>query len=272
MQNFLQQTEELLRLKNYSPKTIQSYVGCIRQYVATKPDSPEKVDLEHIKHFLLGKMRAGASSRTTNIYLHAIQFFYRQVLGTSCSIVIPYAKTPQSLPVVLSRTEIQTLLSTIKNPKHYVLVALTYGAGLRVSEVIALRVQDIDLNEKTLHIKQAKGQKDRITVIPQVLIRNLQLLIGAKTKNDIVFASERGGLLTTRTAQKVFQNALQAAGITKKATFHSLRHSFATHLLENGTDVRYVQELLGHQSIRTTQRYTQVTNPNLKCIQSPLSF
>jgi site-specific recombinase XerD len=149
-------------------------------------------------------------------------------------------------------------------------LSLAYGSGLRVSEVVALKVQDLDFEELTVLLKQAKGQKDRISVMPQGLIDDLKNLVAGKEKGDFVFASERGGKLTTRTAQKVFENALWLSGIKKDATFHSLRHSFATHLLENGTDVRYVQELLGHQNIRTTQRYTQVTNPKLKNIKSPL--
>ena len=139
-----------------------------------------------------------------------------------------------------------------------------------MSEDIALKVQDLDFAELTIHIKQAKGQKDRISVIPERLVDDLINLVAGKIKNDFVFASERGGKLTTRTAQKVFENALQLSDIKKEATFHSLRHSFATHLLENGVDVRYVQELLGHQNIRTTQIYTQVTNPKLKNIKNPL--
>ena len=185
-------------------------------------------------------------------------------------IEIRSAKRPKRLPIVLSRVEIKKIIESSKNSKHRLLLSLAYGAGLRVSEAISLKVQDLDFYELTIHIKQAKGQKDRISIIPEGIISELRNLIAGKINNDFVFASERGGKLTTRTAQKIFENALHISKITKNATFHSLRHSFATHLLENGTDVRYVQELLGHQNIRTTQRYTQVTNPQLKNIKSPL--
>ena len=151
------------------------------------------------------------------------------------------------------------------------MITLAYGAGLRISEVMDLRVRDMLLDELTLHIKEAKGKKDCITLIPEKLKEDLRSLIAGKEGGDYVFASERGGKLSERTAQKVFERALHAAHITKPATFHSLRHSFATHLLENGVDIRYVQELLGHANIRTTQLYTQVTNPSLKNIKSPLS-
>jgi integrase/recombinase XerD len=162
------------------------------------------------------------------------------------------------------------MLAVLKNVKHRLMIALTYGAGLRVGEVVALRVRDLDFDEGTVVIRQGKGQRDRISLLPQMLAAELRQLISGRDKREFVFRSQGGGRLTTRTAQKVFSQALKAAVIRKSASFHSLRHSFATHLLENGTDLRYVQALLGHQNIRTTQRYTQVTNPRLKQITSPL--
>ncbi len=131
-------------------------------------------------------------------------------------------------------------------------------------------MKEVNLEELTIHLKNAKGKKDRITIFPEKIKNDLQNLIAGKNLNDYLFESERGGKLTERTAQKVFENALRRASIKKDATFHSLRHRFATHLLENGVDVRYVQELLGHRNIRTIQVYTQVTNPKIKNIKSPL--
>jgi len=150
------------------------------------------------------------------------------------------------------------------------LVALSYGAGLRVSEVVNLRVRDIHVDDLSIHLKDAEGNKDRITVFPEKLKADLHELTALQHGNEFVFESERGGKLNERTAQLIFEKALEKSKIEKNATFHSLRHSFATHLLENGVDVRYVQELLGHANIRTTQLYTKVTNPNLKKIKSPL--
>jgi site-specific recombinase XerD len=126
------------------------------------------------------------------------------------------------------------------------MVALSYGAGLRVGEVISLKIRDINLDDLTIHLKNAKGKKDRITVFPEKLRSDLQKFTALKHGNEFVFESERGGKLTERAAQAIFEKALKKAGVAKSATFHSLRHSFATHLLENGVDVRYVQELLGH--------------------------
>ncbi|MBM4401897.1 MAG: tyrosine-type recombinase/integrase [Candidatus Cloacimonetes bacterium] len=270
MQVELQRTERELKIKNYSSKTIKSYLYGLREYFSYKGDNFTKLDQDNIRNFLLHCEKKQISPQSRNLFLNATKFYYRNVLRNPQKIEIQSAKKPKSLPVVLSRNEIEKILQSLTNIKHRLLLSLAYGAGLRVSEVIALKVQDLDFEELTIHIKQAKGAKDRITIFPEKLKMDLQNLIAGKNKDDFVFASERGGKLTTRTAQKVFENALQASGVKKDATFHSLRHSFATHLLENGVDVRYVQELLGHQNIRTTQIYTQVTNPKLKNIKSPL--
>lgn len=270
MQIELHKTERELRVINYSQKTIKSYLYGLREYFSFKGSDFAKLDQEDIRNFLLHCEKRHISPQSRNLFLNAIKFYYRNVVKNPQKIEIQSAKRPKSLPTVLSRSEITKILESLKNAKHKLLLSLAYGAGLRVSEVVVLKVQDLDFEELTVHIKQAKGQKDRISVIPTSLIDGLKNLIAGKDKNDLVFASERGGKLTTRTAQKVFENALRDSGIKKDATFHSLRHSFATHLLENGTDVRFVQELLGHQNIRTTQIYTHVTNPKLKNIISPL--
>ncbi|MCF7917870.1 tyrosine-type recombinase/integrase [Candidatus Gracilibacteria bacterium] len=270
MQTELQKTERELKIRNYSSKTIKSYLYGLREYFSFKSCDYTKLDQENMRDFLLNCERRKISPQSRNLFLNAIKFYYQNVIKNSQKIEIQSAKKPKSLPVVLSRSEIEKILQIPPNTKHKLLLSLAYGAGLRVSEVIALKVQDMDLEEMTLHIKQAKGQKDRISVLPEKLVDNLKNLIVGKSGNDLLFESERGGKLTTRTAQKIFEKALHLSGIQKKATFHSLRHSFATHLLENGVDIRYVQELLGHQNIRTTQQYTHVTNPKLKNIKSPL--
>lgn len=270
MQIQIEQTERELKIRNYSPKTIKSYLYGLKEYFNFKKQDFENPNVDNIKNFLLFCENNAVSAQTRNLFLNAIKFFYRNVVKTNEKIEIRGAKKNKSLPVVLSRSEIEKLLEVTGNTKHRLLLSLAYGAGLRVGEVINLKVSDIDFSELTVHIKLAKGKKDRITVLPERLVSSIQNLIVVKDKNDFVFSSERGGNLTTRTAQKVFENSLKKAGINKEATFHSLRHSFATHLLENGVDIRYVQELLGHQNIRTTQLYTQVTNPKLKNIKSPL--
>jgi len=270
MDVYLKKTQDELRLRNYSPKTIKSYLSCIVDFLKAKKDNFEVFDHDFIRQFLLAKKDKGMSSQTINQSLQAINFFYRDVLKKYIKIDLKFAKTPSKLPIVLSRDEIEQIINVIENQKHKLLVSLSYASGLRVSEAVNLKIKDLNLEELTIHIKNAKGAKDRLTIFPEKLKTEIYKLVASKNFDDYVFISERGGKLTERTAQKIFENALKKTKIQKEATFHSLRHSFATHLLENGVDIRYIQELLGHQNIKTTQLYTKVTNPNLKNIKSPL--
>jgi len=270
MQEILGKVRQELVLRNYSPRTIQSYLYCLRAYFEYKRVDYAVLDEPNLRQFLLEMHARGRAAQSVNLSINAIKFYYREIVGVRAAMDFKFAKRPSRLPVVLSRAEIMRLIDSVTNAKHRLLIALAYGSGLRVSEVVSLRVGDVDFGERTIHLKGAKGRKDRMTVLPDKLIDGLRQMTAGKGMDGEVFSSERGGALSSRTAQKIFERALIRAGIPKAATFHSLRHSFATHLLENGTDVRYVQELLGHGNIRTTQIYTHVTNPILKNIQSPL--
>ena len=269
MKNIILQTENSLKLRNYSVKTRKSYLLYIKQYLDFVKKKKFKNKQEAVEKFLLEKVERKKSSQTVNLALNAVKFFYKEVLKNNEKIDLKFAKRSKKLPVVLSKAEIEKILKNIPNQKYKLAVALAYAGGLRISEIQNLKVRDVDLGELVIHIKNAKGKKDRITVFPDKLKIDFQNLMAGRNGNDFVFNSNRGGKLTTRSFQAVFKKALKKAGIKKDATFHSLRHSFATHLLENGTDVRYVQELLGHANIRTTQIYTQVINPKLKNIKSP---
>lgn len=270
MQEFLDKTRIELRLRNYSPRTIDSYLGCLRDYFIFLRVDFEVLSIDKIRQFLLSKQDKHFSPQTINLYLHAIKFFYHDVLKNNQKVDLKFAKRNNQLPEVLSKEEIKNILSQVTNKKHLLLLSLAYGAGLRVSEVVDLKIKDVLLDELILKVRQGKGKKDRITVIPENIKNDLYFLTGERNGEDYLFESNRGGKLTVRTAQAIFEEALKKSGIKKPASFHSLRHSFATHLLENGVDVRYVQELLGHANIRTTQIYTHVTNPSIKNIKSPL--
>lgn len=270
MEEFLKQTKNLLKLRNYSSKTIKSYLLYIKQYLIFSKNNKIKNRKEAIEKFLLQKVDSKQSPQTINLALNSIKFFYKEILKDSEKIDLKFAKRNKKLPVVLNRNEINRILENIANKKHRLSLALAYSGGLRISEIQNLKVKDIDLKENIIHIKNAKGKKDRITIFSKKLKNDIKNIITEKSAEDIVFDSNRGGKLTTRSFQEIFKKSLKKSKIKKEATFHSLRHSFATHLLENGTDVRYVQELLGHANIRTTQIYTKVTNPKLKNIKSPL--
>lgn len=258
-----------LALRNYSPKTIRNYLACLQEYFSKTP-TYHRYNPDDVQRFLLEKQVKGYAPQTIGLYLNAIKFFYGQVLKIAQKIDFRFPKRSQKLPIVLSREEITRIMHALRNKKHRLIVALAYGAGLRVSEVVSLKVRDVDLEQGMIHLKMAKGKKDRLTILPAKLKTDLWRATMEKYPNDFVFESERGGRLTERTAQIVFKRAMRRASILKPATFHSLRHSFATHLLEDGTDIRYVQKLLGHQNIRTTQLYTQVTVHALQKIKSPI--
>ncbi|HLG25888.1 MAG TPA: site-specific tyrosine recombinase/integron integrase [Candidatus Gracilibacteria bacterium] len=272
MEAFLKKLENELRLRGLSPRTIKTYTSCVGFYLRYLGAGSDlmNMDVEKIKEFLLHRQDSGAAPQTVNLYLNAIKFFYRHVVKAQASIDIRFAKRSLRLPVVLSHREVLLLIDSYRNRKHRLLIGLTYGAGLRVSEVVKLRVRDIDFERRLMTVRGGKGNKDRQSLLPMKLENQLRIICAARDPGDYLFESERGGRLSTRTAQKVFDAGLKRAGITRQATFHSLRHSFATHLLENGTDIRFVQVLLGHANIKTTQRYTQVTSHSLQRIVSPL--
>ena len=259
-----------MKLRNYSQKTIDAYIRVIQDLYNHFHTRPRDLSIEEIKDYLYIKQQQNLSSQTISLYANAINFLFVEIYQQKNFQKVRHPKRSKKLPVVLSRADIEKLLKQTKNIKHRVMLAIAYAAGLRVSEVVRLRIRDIDTTEMTITVRQGKGKKDRLTVLSANLIPDLRFLLDGRKTEDFVFVSERGGRLTETSAQKVFYSSLKKADIKKQASFHSLRHSFATHLLENGTDVRYVQELLGHANIRTTQVYTQVTNPILKNIKSPL--
>jgi len=264
MQTILKKTEEELKLRNYSKKTIKSYLYYIKEYLSFVKKSKFISKDDAVRAFLLEKQKKNLSPQTINVSLNSIKFLYREIFKNAGKIDLKFAKRSKKLPIVLTKKEIGTVFKKINNAKHKIIISLAYGAGLRISEVISLRVKDFSLEELNIHIKNAKGKKDRITVFPEKLKVDIQNLMAGKNKNDLLFESNRFGKLSTRSVQKIFEDAFKKTGIKKDATFHSLRHSFATHLLENGVDIRYIQEFLGHNNIRTTQIYTKVTNYSIK--------
>jgi integrase/recombinase XerD len=270
MDIYLQRLEEDLRLRGMSPKTIKAYKSCVGHYLRFLGGGFEVLDQEKIRAFLLQRQDLGAAPGTVNLYLNAIKYFYWNVVKGTVKIDLKFAKRRHRLPVPLTHEEVMRIIVSIKNLKHKTMLSLAYGAGLRVSEVVALRVRDLDFGSRFVYVRQGKGMRDRVTLMPDKLVNSLKIFCNARDPLGYVFESSRGGKLTTRTAQVVFDDAVKRVGIIKQVTFHSLRHSFATHLLENGTDIRYVQELLGHTNIRTTQIYTHVTRGAIGRIRSPL--
>lgn len=270
MPNLLDIVTKEMKIRNYSRRTIEAY-SRVYSDIYKQLNRPLRNLLEdELKEYLYQKTVRGLSSQSVALAANALNFLYTQLYKRADFKKLRHPKKTQTLPTVLTKSEVECILQQTNNRKHSAMLGIAYAAGLRVSEVVNLRVIDIDIKELTIVVRQGKGKKDRLTVLSPRLILDMQEFMRGKKGDDYVFESERGGKLTTTTAQMVFHQCLKKSGIAKSATFHSLRHSFATHLLENGVDVRYVQELLGHQNIRTTQIYTHVTNPAIKNIKSPL--
>jgi len=261
-----------LRSRKYSLKTQKAYVYYVRLLCRTLQKSPEEINHDDVTEFLaiIEKDRKYSTS-SINLAISAVKFFFRYIMKDNS---IKEQKRPsqnKNLPMVLSTNEIIKVLSMIKNLKHRLLLTLVYSSGLRVSEVVALKKEHIDLSRRVIYIKLGKGRKDRYTMLSEKAALLIQEYYVLYNIDKWVFQGQSGvGHLTIRSAQRIFDKAVCVAGITKKISIHGLRHTFATHLLENGTDIRYIQELLGHTNVRTTERYTYVAKRNILKIKSPL--
>ena len=258
-----------LRIRNYSQSTIDSYVHYNEELLRFCQKDPREVTTEDIKNYLdyLGQK---VSSSTVSVAYNALHFYYGEIWKRNFFLNIHQPKKNKYLPVVLSKEEVNKMIEVTTNPKHNCIISLLYGTGVRVSELTHIKMLDLDLDRKMLRVFQGKGKKDRIVMLPEKLLLILKKQTELKRKDDFLFTNGRGGRLTEATIQKIVAHAAERAGIRKNVSPHTLRHSFATHLLENGTDIRYIQELLGHAKLQTTQIYTHVANSNLKNIKSPL--
>ncbi len=248
---YLQKLTEELKLRKYSPRTITVYLHLIQNFLNSNLTPRE---------FLL-KSVDKSHSTLRSVYF-ALRFFYLNVLKQDFIEELPLGKKSGHLPQVLNREEINSLFDVTLNLKHRFLLMTLYYTGIRLNEVVNLRWEDFDFERKTIHLKVAKGTKDRVLFLHQNienLIQNFNL-----KKEGWVFQSNLGTKYNLRSVQMVVRHAAQRAGIKKKVTPHTLRHSFATHLLEAGADIRSIQTLLGHKNLQTTQIYTHVANKNIK--------
>lgn len=260
-----------MRLRGLSPKTQKTYLCFVCAFLKFCDNkSPKEVSGTDIRSFLDWLVNNGRSASTINTAYSALFFYFNKILRRNFFFNIPRIKKSKYLPVVLSKEEVRKMISTTFNPKHNCIISLLYGTGLRVSELTHIKMCDLDLDRKMLRVFQGKGKKDRLVILPVKLLSILQKQSQIKKADDYLFTNGRGNRLTEATIQKIVAQAAQRAGIKKTVSPHTLRHSFATHLLEAGTDIRYIQELLGHAKLQTTQIYTKVANNVLSQIKSPL--
>lgn len=270
---YLNIMKDTLKLKGYSRKTIKSYtshVGLFLKYCEKSAALVETADINKYLLFLLEEQRASHSY--VNQAVNGIKFFYNNVFKKNeLAVNLIRPKNENKLPEVLSQKDVLKVLENVSNIKHKALLFLIYSAGLRVGEVVRLKITDIDSNRMLIHIVQGKGRKDRYTLLSQAALQVIEEYKNKCRPEKWLFPGEDSdNHLTERSVQKVFEKTKDKAGIQKKVSVHTLRHSFATHLLEGGVDLRYIQELLGHQSSKTTEIYTHVTEKSIKNIQSPL--
>jgi site-specific recombinase XerD len=266
--------QALLQLKGYSPNTLRTYATefhCLLRLLGFL--QVNDLTKQHIQSYLLWLIRKkGYSELQVHTAVNAIKFYYEQVERRERAFYdLPRPKKKDRLPSILAESEIVTLLQQTGNLKHKVLLMTAYSAGLRVSELVGLRIKDIDSSRMLIHVRQGKGKKDRMVPLSQKLLEALRTYHKTYKPKDFLFEGEEPGTpYSTRSAQEVLKVAKQKARIGKRGSIHSLRHAYATHLLEGGTDIRFIQELLGHQSLKTTLIYTHVGVKNIGNIQSPL--
>lgn len=275
MGKFYEKMKDDLELKGLSERTQKLYLGEMRRFVKHFYKSPDNLGEEEIKEYLLYLLREKkCSTSSVNLAYSAIKFFYTETLGQKWDLKkICRTKQPKKLPVVMDIEEINALLNVTKNIKHRTIFTVIYSAGLRVSEASKLHVNDIDSKRMQIRIRSAKGAKDRYTILSNAALALLQKYWKTYQPKDWLFPGQKPGRqITTRTIQSVFETNKEKAKITKPVTVHSLRHSFATHLLENGTDLHHVQLLLGHKSSSTTTIYLHVKRKDLINIISPLDI
>jgi len=259
--------------QNYSANSIRNYVKSFNLFQRINfYQNPDTLTEMQVVGHLAGMTEKGLSASSLSMLVNALLYYFRTVLKRdSFEIKLPRPRKEHHLPTVLTMEECFRIFSFVDNPKHKLLLLIGYGAGLRRSEIISLRWADILFDEHKIHVKQTKGNKDRIVMLPYSIVAYLQDYRRIFPSNDWVFEGQyKGEALSGRTVQQVMHDAVIKAGLEKKATVHTLRHSFATHLLESGTDIRYIQQLLGHNSINTTMIYTHITPKAERKILSPL--
>jgi site-specific recombinase XerD len=264
---------EKLKMLRYSEYTINNYCSAFKEFIHfnrdKQLDAMKQADIEKFMLYLADERKVSISYQ--NISLSAIRFYYEKV--TEQAVITQKINRPRGskfLPEVLSEEEVIRLMGALTNLKHKCILMTIYSGGLRLSEVVRLKVNDIDSERMLMLIKGAKGKKDRYTVLSKNLLEWLRKYFRAEKPRKWLFEGVMGGQYSVMSVQKIMNDAVQAAGIRKHATVHTLRHSFATHMLENGTDLRYIQSLLGHSSSKTTEIYTHITTKGMEKLVSPL--
>jgi len=270
-ERYLKEFKQELIISGYSSKTLEMYYMYAKEMLFFINKKPEEINERDIIGYLAGKKEKGCSNATIALVHAALKYFFKEYLKLPTIENVKSAKKAKSLPKVLTKSEVKSLFEATRFGRNRLMLQFMYGSGSRVSEVVKIKIEDINFKEKTAMIRGGKGNKDRLIILSKEWIKGTtKYLDKKKIKSEYVFSKKNGKPLSTDTIQRIVKDAAQKAGITKHVTPHSLRHSYATHLLEAGVNIRYIQSLLGHSSLNTTQIYTNVANEQLKKVESPL--
>lgn len=262
--------QELL-ISGYSARTLKMYTLFVKEFLEYHNKKIDEFNRGDLVEFLANKKEKGASNATLALAHAALKFFFHNVHNKKIVDEIKIAKQSKKLPTVLTKSEIKELFKATKFGRNRLILQFLYSSGCRVSECCKLKIDDLDLREKIARIKAGKGDKDRVIILSNEWIKELKKYMKRKKiKSEYVFSKKNGKPLSADTIQRIVRNSTEKAGITKHVSPHSLRHSFATHLLESGENIRKIQELLGHSNLNTTQIYTKVSLTELKKVKSPL--
>jgi site-specific recombinase XerD len=272
-QSYIETYSKTLQLKGYSISTQKTYLGEFSQFLQffEHKNANELTHKDVNQYFWHCIHKLKLSENQIHSRINAVKSYYRFVANSPIKLdLVIRPKKKEMLPEVLSKTEVKAIFDTVENPKHLLMLKLCYGMGLRVSEIINLRITDISSSRMQVHIRCAKGKKDRMVNLPQSVLEDLREYYKLYKPTDYLFEGQYGGQYTVRSVQVVFKRAMIKAKVNKKIGIHGLRHSFATHLLERGTDMVFIQKLLGHKNVKTTEIYAKVSNQILSRVESPL--
>lgn len=260
-----------MSLRGFAPRTQETYLAWMRRLAKHFGIPPDQLSEIQVREYLAGLGQRGLSSSTINQAIGAMRFFYHNVLRQQWDYEVVYQRPPLRLPVVLSSQEVARLLDAVPTLRERVAMEIAYGAGLRLNEVLHLKLTDIDSGQMIVRVDQGKGRKDRNVMLSPALLQTLRAYWKQARPREWLFPGHGGKRpLHPTVFERAFKQAKERAHISKPVTFHSLRHSFATHLLESGVNIRTIQALLGHRSLGSTQRYTHVAGDYLKQTHSPL--
>jgi integrase/recombinase XerD len=268
--DFLKKLEIELKISKNSEYTLRNYIDCNRKFLEYIKKEPQEINEDDLKSYLVENL-GEASSSSIIVFLSAIRYSFSNILHKDITLNIKRPKKEKRIPSVLTKEEVKTLINSIDTKKSKIMVSFMYACGFRVSELVNLKVKDLNFEEMVGSVRQGKGKKDRVFNLPEFLLEDLknQVEKQKEEKREYLFTGPKGRL-SERNLQKIISKAGKRAGINKDVHCHTLRHSFATHLLENGTDIRKIQELLGHSDLSTTQIYTHISREELKKIKSPI--